>query len=119
MTKNEFTRIYTVAKRVREGIINDWSRAIPGTCGAAARDIKRICDEEYGLELELIVGRFTGFDHTWCEFDGFVIDVTVDQFSGILPEIVIVKVCDWDAYERQTADTPKAHKGGSRRWTIA
>jgi hypothetical protein len=105
MTPLQFTKIRKVAQDVRKGLLNDYGRSICGMCGAASRDIRRICEEEHGIELELVIGTFMGFDHTWCELDGYVIDVTVDQFSGILPGIAIIKVGDWTAYKRNRRDT--------------
>lgn len=57
-----------------------------GTCGDVANLVARLLHEEFHLESEYICGWFnpgeSSATHAWVEVDGYIIDLTHDQFAA-------------------------------------
>lgn len=70
-----------------------------GYCGIASRFLVSLARSK-GIEMKLACGGFDGFTHSWVEYDGFCIDLTISQFSGF--EHKKYKICrvDDDFYRR-------------------
>lgn len=60
-----------------------------GACGDASLLLGEFLNEQGIAECEIVSGRLPGTQqtHAWLEVDGFIIDITADQF-GKLPVIV-------------------------------
>lgn len=89
-------RIFAQAKRFRDGIESCKPkfkaislREFPlGSCGDTSDLLGMYLQQSLGIRTEYVAGWLDGRSHAWLEFEGLVIDITADQFSGY--EAVIV-----------------------------
>ena len=125
MTNNTLEKIYNIAKDIREQICLEMATDdMMGLCCYASKQLRRILRFE-GFRPKLIHGTFNIDNpcldyidiefhndkriyfpsHYWLEFDGFIIDVTADQFNieldnDNMAEIVIGKYEELLRYRR-------------------
>lgn len=84
-------RVREIAEGVREvfeKVARDenWNADLGGLCARAAAQIQLAC-ERAGIFIDL----WKNYHHAFCEFDGWIVDVTATQFEEGNPAVMIVK----------------------------
>lgn len=66
-----------------------------GACGDATLLLgKRLAELELGV-FHYVLGTRKGWSHAWLEGDGFIVDITADQFPDMLATVIVSRCSDW------------------------
>lgn len=82
MTKGEFGK-------------SEWFSRFPrGCCGDSSELLSKYLMEN-GIKAEYVWGMNDNQSHAWLEYNGYIIDITADQFPGIEERVLISTDKQW------------------------
>ena len=78
-----------------------WFSNFPrGCCGDAAELLSKYLIDN-NIKTHYVSGMRSGQSHAWLEYDGYIIDITADQFPEINVKVQITKDTSWHSMFRE------------------
>jgi hypothetical protein len=77
-----------------------------GSCGDASLLLGKYLDEMGLGQFDYVCGELGRQSHAWLEKDGIIVDITADQFDGVVEEIIVTDNNDFHKDLRKIPDIP-------------
>ncbi len=95
--KTDISYLRELSLQFRKALIKYGIKRLPisfhefpmGSCGDASLLLGKYLDEMGLGQFDYVCGELGRQSHAWLEKDGIIVDITADQFDGVVEEIIV------------------------------
>lgn len=74
---------------------SSWFSNFPrGCCGDTSELLSKYFQQN-GIKAKYVWGMYGRQSHAWLEYNGYIIDITAEQFSGVNQKVIVTKNKEW------------------------
>lgn len=72
-----------------------WFKQFPKGCCGNTSDLLAYFLMKHDIKAKYVTGIWRGVSHGWLEYDGYIIDITADQFKEIHKNVIVTRDDTW------------------------